>query len=258
MNGASQREHSSHPRQGCSRRLAGALFLAACGDDDAGGHRPSRPRPPRPAGTEAPTAPAGGGSRRRCRGDRRLRLVDRRADLGRGGLGVQRGEPRRRDLGRGPGTGDGFAQFCAGETDISDASRPISEEEAQTCADAGIEFIELKIAVDGLSVITSAENTDVDCLRFVDLYALLGPTPTGINNWADAAAIADEIAATVTDLGAVNTPYPDADLTVTAPGEESGTFDSFVELVIARSARRSGSRRTTVPVPTTRRARTTT
>ena len=133
----------------------------------------------------------------------------------------------------GPGTGDGFAKFCAGETDISDASRAINEEEQATCADAGIEYIELKIAIDGLSVITSAEDTAIECLSFVDLYALLGPDAVGINNWADASANADEYVATVTDLGAVHTPYPDAELTVTAPGEESGTFDSFVELVIA-------------------------
>jgi phosphate transport system substrate-binding protein len=132
----------------------------------------------------------------------------------------------------GPGTGDGFAKFCNGETDVSDASRAISDEEIETCGANGIEFVELVVAVDGLSPITSVENTAVECLSFVDLYALLGPDATGVNNWADASAIADEIAATVTDLGAVNTPYPDADLTVTAPGEESGTFDSFVELVI--------------------------
>jgi phosphate transport system substrate-binding protein len=132
----------------------------------------------------------------------------------------------------GPGTGDGFAKFCAGESDISDASRPISEEEIADCEANGIEFIELQVAIDGLSPITSVENTAVECLSFVDLYALLGPDATGISNWADASAAADEIAATVTDLGAVNTPYPDASLTVTAPGEESGTFDSFVELVI--------------------------
>jgi len=132
----------------------------------------------------------------------------------------------------GPGTGDGFAQFCAGETDISDASRAIKAEEAETCAANGIDFIELKVAVDGLSVITSAENTELECLSFVDLYALLGPDATGIDNWSGATDLADEFAATVTDLGAVHTPYPDADLTVTAPGEESGTFDSFVELVI--------------------------
>ncbi len=133
----------------------------------------------------------------------------------------------------GPGTGDGFAQFCAGETDVSDASRPISAEEVETCAAEGIEYIELKVAIDGLSVVTSAEDTNVECLSFVDLWALLGPDSTGINNWADASSIADEVAATVTDLGAVHTPYPDAPLTVTAPGEESGTFDSFVEIVIA-------------------------
>ena len=55
----------------------------------------------------------------------------------------------------------------------------------------------------------------------------------GVTNWADASAAADEIAATVTDLGAVNTPYPDLELTVTAPGEESGTYDSFVELALS-------------------------
>jgi phosphate transport system substrate-binding protein len=132
----------------------------------------------------------------------------------------------------GPGTGDGFAQFCAGETDVSDASRPISAEEVESCGAAGIEFIELKVAIDGLSVVTSAEDTAVECLSFVDLWALLGPDSTGINNWADASSIADEVAATVTDLGAVHTPYPDQPLTVTAPGEESGTFDSFVEIVI--------------------------
>lgn len=133
----------------------------------------------------------------------------------------------------GPGTGDGFARFCNGETDISDASRKIKEEEIANCETAGIEFVEIKVAVDGLSVITSAQNEAVECLSFVDLYALLGPDATGVGNWADASANADTIAETVTDLGAVHTPYPDAELTVTAPGEESGTYDSFVEIVIA-------------------------
>ena len=132
----------------------------------------------------------------------------------------------------GPGTGDGFAKFCNGESDISDASRPIKGEEAENCEANGIEFIELEVAVDGLSVITAAQNDAVECLSFVDVYALLGPDATGIGNWADASAAADEIATTVTDLGAVNTPFPDAPLDVFAPGEESGTFDSFVEVVI--------------------------
>lgn len=132
----------------------------------------------------------------------------------------------------GPGTGDGFAKFCNGETDVSDASRAIKESEIENCEANGVEFIELPVAVDGLSVITSIENTAVDCLSFVDLYALLGPDAIGFGNWSDATVLADELAAVAGEYGAVHTPYPDAELTVTAPGEESGTFDSFVEVVI--------------------------
>lgn len=137
----------------------------------------------------------------------------------------------------GPGTGDGFAKFCAGETDISNASRPIKGSEAEKCAEAGIEFIELKVAIDGLSVITSAQNTAIECVSFGDLWVLLGPDATGRNNWSDANAAAEELRAAVGDaLGTINAPYPDASLTVTAPGEESGTYDSFVEIVMGAGA----------------------
>ncbi len=125
----------------------------------------------------------------------------------------------------GPGTGDGFARFCAGETDISDASRPIADDEAAICAEAGIEYVELKVAFDGMAVLTSPANETVSCLAFTDLYALLGPESEGFQTWSDANDLASE-------LGAPNTPYPDAPLTITAPGEESGTYDSFVEIVI--------------------------
>jgi phosphate transport system substrate-binding protein len=138
----------------------------------------------------------------------------------------------------GPGTGDGFAKFCAGETDISDASRPIKAEEAETCASNGVEFIELEVAIDGLSVITSAKNTAVECVSFADLWVLLGPDATGRNNWSDANDAAEELRTAVgTDLGTIHAPYPDASLTVTAPGEESGTFDSFVEIVFGKVAK---------------------
>ncbi len=129
----------------------------------------------------------------------------------------------------GPGTGDGFALFCNGETDISDASRAISEEEAAACEEAGIEYTEILVAYDGLAVITSAENDAVSCLSFTDLYALLGPESQGFDNWSDAESLAAELPE---GYGALNTPYPDADLIVTAPGEESGTFDSFVEIAL--------------------------
>lgn len=124
----------------------------------------------------------------------------------------------------GPGTGDGFEIFCAGESQVSDASRPIKEEEIAACEEAGIEFIELKVAIDGLSIITSTENDQVECLSFEDAYALIGPESTGFDNWSDAQDLAAELGS--------DTELPDAPLAITAPGEESGTFDSFVELVI--------------------------
>ncbi len=144
----------------------------------------------------------------------------------------------------GPGTGDGFALFCNDETDISDASRAIKDEEAQACADNGVEYVEIQIAYDGLSVITSPDNAAISCLSFLDLYALLGPEsgptdtdPDGFQLWSDANALAAELAAQFgTDYGASHAPYPDLDLDETGPGEESGTFDSFVEIVLAKIA----------------------
>lgn len=133
----------------------------------------------------------------------------------------------------GPGTGDGFKKFCAGESDISDASRAIKDSEAAECATNGVEYIELQVAIDGLSVITSTENSALDCLTFADLYALVGPESTGFRNWADADVLAAELAGTTA-------PYPDAPLVVTAPGEESGTYDTFVELVIEHQAEERG------------------
>ena len=126
----------------------------------------------------------------------------------------------------GPGTGDGFARFCAGEIDIADASRPISEEEIAVCEGAGVEWVELHIATDGITVLTNPSNEAVSCLAFSDLYALLGPESEGFANWSDA----NELAA---ELGAPNAPYPELPLVITAPGEESGTYDTFVEFVIA-------------------------
>lgn len=132
----------------------------------------------------------------------------------------------------GPGTGDGFARFCAGETDISDASRPISEEEIADCEENGIPWVELKVAIDGISVLTSPANDAVSCLSFLDLYALLGPESQGFDNWSNANDLADELSAELgNEFGTTAAPYPDASLEVTAPGEESGTYDSFLELV---------------------------
>ena len=92
----------------------------------------------------------------------------------------------------GPGTGDGFKKFCAGEGDITGASRAIKEEEVTLCADGGVEYIELAVAIDGLTVATSPANTAVECLDKAALYALVGPEYVGFSSWADANAIAGE------------------------------------------------------------------
>jgi phosphate transport system substrate-binding protein len=132
----------------------------------------------------------------------------------------------------GPGTGDGFARFCAGETDISDASRPISEDEIADCEANDIPWVELRVAIDGISVLTAPANDAVSCLSFLDLYALLGPESQGFDNWSNAGDLADELSAELGDeFGTTAAPYPDTTLEVTAPGEESGTYDSFLELV---------------------------
>ena len=130
----------------------------------------------------------------------------------------------------GPGTGDGFQRFCAGETDVSDASRAIKDSEAEACAQAGVEWVELKVAFDGVSVLTSLDNDAVSCLDTGDLYALVGAESEGFQSWSDANGLAAELAAA--GLGGSGAPYPDAPLVITAPGEESGTFDAFVELAL--------------------------
>lgn len=132
----------------------------------------------------------------------------------------------------GPGTGDGFEVFCRGETDISDASRPIDDEEAANCDENGIEYVELEIGYDGMAVLTNANNEAIQCLSFADLYALIGPESEGFETWTDATELA-------ADLGS-DTEFPDAPLDLTGPGTESGTYDSFVEVALEGIAEERG------------------
>ena len=149
------------------------------------------------------------------------------------------GEPNVNISVDGPGTGDGFARFCEGSTDISDASRAIKESEAETCAENGVEYTELQVAIDGIGVMTGANNSAVECVSFADLYALIGPEATGIGSWADGNAVSAELGG-AGDL-------PDAPLDIFGPGEESGTFDSFVEIVLEDFAEERGQDATTRP-----------
>jgi len=129
----------------------------------------------------------------------------------------------------GPGTGDGFKLFCEGETDISDASRQIKEQEKETCVANGINnIIELKVGVDGIALMTSASNDTVECLTFGQLFDLIGPNGEGTATWAEASP-----------------GLPDAALDIFGPGEESGTFDSFVEIVLEDLAEEAGVEATT-------------
>ena len=129
----------------------------------------------------------------------------------------------------GPGTGDGFKLFCEGETDISDASRQIKDTEKTSCFENGVNnIVELKVGVDGIAVMTSAANTAVECLSFEQLFALIGPAGEGTKTWGEASP-----------------GLPDTPLDVFGPGEESGTFDSFLEIVFEDLAEEQGLEATT-------------
>jgi phosphate transport system substrate-binding protein len=122
----------------------------------------------------------------------------------------------------GPGTGDGFVLFCDGETDIQDASRTIEDEEKTACEANGIEYVELAVAFDGITVMTNPANADVTCLNNGDLYSLFGPESDGIDTWDGADSLAQQVGGTDN--------FPSAPLEITAPGTESGTYDAFIEL----------------------------
>ncbi|MBC7227715.1 MAG: PstS family phosphate ABC transporter substrate-binding protein [Thermoflexales bacterium] len=117
------------------------------------------------------------------------------------------------------GTGGGFKKFCAGETDISDASRPIKSSEAETCAQNGIEYIELPVAFDGLAVLVNPANDFVDCLTVEELKRIWEPDAEGkITNWSQ-----------------VRAGFPDRPLTLYGPGVDSGTFDYFTEAIVGKA-----------------------
>ena len=111
------------------------------------------------------------------------------------------------------GTGGGFERFCAGETDISDASRPIDpEEEAPVCKEAGIEYTQLQVAVDALTVVVNPQNDWVDCLTTKQLNAIWKPG-SEVKSWADVPG----------------GDYPDETMELAGPGTDSGTFDYFTD-----------------------------
>jgi phosphate transport system substrate-binding protein len=122
------------------------------------------------------------------------------------------------------GTGGGFEKFCNGETDISDASRPIKQSEIEACADNGIEFIELPVAFDGLAVVVNPQNDWVDCLTVDELKKM----------WEPAAQ------STVTRWNQIRESFPDEPLVLFGAGTDSGTFDYFTEAIVGEAGASRG------------------
>ncbi len=114
------------------------------------------------------------------------------------------------------GTGGGFKKFCAGETDISDASRPIKPTEMEACRANGIEYIELPVAYDAIAVVVNPENTWVDYLTVDELRLMWAPESQGkITRWSQ-----------------VRPGWPDEELHLFGPGTDSGTFDYFTAAIV--------------------------
>jgi phosphate transport system substrate-binding protein len=111
------------------------------------------------------------------------------------------------------GTGGGFERFCRGETDLSDASRPIKDEEAAICKEKGIDYVEFQVANDALTVVVNKDNGWVTCLTTDQLKTIWGPG-SKVSNWNQ-----------------IDSSFPDQKLSLFGPGTDSGTFDYFTEVI---------------------------
>ncbi|PLS75446.1 MAG: hypothetical protein CYG61_07175 [Actinobacteria bacterium] len=111
------------------------------------------------------------------------------------------------------GTGGGFKKLCADEIDIADASRAIKDEEKQACAAAGVAFTEFRVGLDGLAVVTSADNTFLECLSLEQMADIF--KEGGASTWDQ-----------------VDPKFPKEKIAIFAPGTDSGTYDFFVEEVL--------------------------
>jgi len=178
--------------------LGAALFLSACGDGGGGSKSPTAGATPSPqlsggiegdgSSTVFPITEAVAEEFRKVQPD-----VDVTVGIS--------------------GTGGGFKKFCNGETDFSDASRPIKDEEKTACADKKIQYVEFQVAFDGLSVMVNPDIDFVDCLTVAELKSIWAPGST-IKNWQD-----------------VRAGFPDKPLTLYGPDTDSGTFDYFTEVI---------------------------
>jgi phosphate transport system substrate-binding protein len=117
------------------------------------------------------------------------------------------------------GTGGGFKKLCRGDTDLSNASRPILQKEIDACRAAGIEYFELPIAFDAITVVVNPANTWVETLTIEDLKKIWEPSAQG----------------TILRWNQVRPEWPDLPLQLFGPGADSGTFDYFTEAVVGKA-----------------------
>lgn len=116
------------------------------------------------------------------------------------------------------GTGGGFQRFCRGETDLSNASRPITKTELDACAASGITFVELPVAYDGLTVVVNPKNTWAQSMTVAELKRLWEPQAEGkITKWSQ-----------------VRPGWPDREVHLFGAGVDSGTFDYFTEVIVGK------------------------
>jgi phosphate transport system substrate-binding protein len=122
------------------------------------------------------------------------------------------------------GTGGGFKKFCSGETDISNASRPIKTTEVGACAAAGVEYVEIPVAFDGLSVMVNPANDFAACITVAELKKLWQPEAQGkVTRWSQ-----------------VRAGWPDDEIHLYGAGTDSGTYDYFTEAIVGEEGASRG------------------
>ena len=179
------------------------IILAGCGGGGGGGGQKEEEK-----GGDTQAASSGSSGQVAIEGSSTVLPITQAA-----AEGFNRQNPDVRITVGGSGTGDGFEAFCGGTTQISNASRPIKDEEVQACQENGIEFVEIPVALDGLSVVVNPENDFADALTMDQLNQLWEPD-SQVNQWSQ-----------------LDPSWPAEDIALFGPGTESGTFDFFTEVV---------------------------